>query len=100
FGLWRFYNTRAQLQTARELGDTLLRLAHRAQDPAPVVVPHYALGLPSFWLGVFSAARLHLEAGITHYTPEQRRAPAFRMGQDPGAACRIYAGATLLALAD
>jgi predicted ATPase len=98
FGLWRFYNTRAQLQTARELGDTLLRLAHRAQDPALVVVAHYALGLTSFWLGVFSAARLHLEAGITHYTPEQRRAPAFRMGQDPGVACRIYAAATLWAL--
>ena len=25
FGLWRFYNTRAQLHTARELEDTLLR---------------------------------------------------------------------------
>jgi predicted ATPase/class 3 adenylate cyclase len=98
FGLWRYYNTRAQLQTARELGDTLLRLAQCAHDSALLVVAHYALGLTSFWLGAFPAARLHLEAGIARYTPEQRRVPAFRMGQDPGVACRIYAAATLWAL--
>jgi predicted ATPase/class 3 adenylate cyclase len=98
FGLWRFYNTRAQLHTARELGDTLLRLAQRAHDPALSVVAHYALGLTSFWLGALPAARLHLEEGIARYTPDQRRAPAFRMGQDPGVACRIYAAATLWSL--
>jgi predicted ATPase len=98
FGLWRFYNTRAQLHTARELGDTLLRLAQRAHDPALSVVAHYALGLTSFWLGALPAARQHLEAGIACYTPDQRHTPAFRMGQDPGVACRIYAAATLWSL--
>jgi predicted ATPase/class 3 adenylate cyclase len=98
FGLWRFYNTRAQLHTARELGETLLRLAQRVNDPAPAVIAHYALGLTSFWLGALPAARQHLEAGIARYTPDQRRAPAFRMGQDPGVACRIYAAAALWSL--
>jgi predicted ATPase/class 3 adenylate cyclase len=95
FGLWRFYNTRAQLHTARELGEALLRLAQPAHDPALSVLAHYALGLTSFWLGALPAARLHLEDGIARYTPDQRRTPAFRMGQDPGVACRIYAAATL-----
>jgi predicted ATPase len=54
--------------------------------------------LTSFWLGALPAARLHLEEGIARYTPDQRRAPAFRMGQDPGVACRIYAAATLWSL--
>jgi predicted ATPase len=98
FGLWRFYNTRAQLHTARELGETLLRLAQRAHDPALSVVAHYALGLTSFWLGALPAARMYLEEGIARYTPDQRHAPAFRMGQDPGVACRIYAAATLWSL--
>jgi predicted ATPase len=98
FGLWRFYNTRAQLHTARELGETLLRLAQRVPDPALAVVAHYALGLTSFWLGALPAARLHLEEGIARYRPDQRRAPSFRMGQDPGVACRIYAAATLWSL--
>jgi predicted ATPase len=44
FGLWRFYVARPQLHTARELGETLLRLAQRADDPALAVIAHYALG--------------------------------------------------------
>ena len=34
FGLWKFYNARPQFHTARELGETLLRLTQRANDPA------------------------------------------------------------------
>ena len=41
------------------------------------------------------AARTHLEEGIAHYTPDQRRAPAFRTGQDPGVACRAFVALTL-----
>ena len=44
FGLFRFYVVRAQLHTARELGETLLRLAQQADDPALAVVAHYAVG--------------------------------------------------------
>src|SRR6266545_5012071 len=91
FGLWRFYLVRAQLHTARELGDTLLRLAQQAHDPALAVVAHYALGATWLFLGALPAARQHLEAGIARYTPDQRRAPAFRLGQDPGVACRTFA---------
>jgi predicted ATPase len=97
-GLWRYYNTRAQLHTAREIGDTLLRLAQQAHDPALAVVAHYALGSTYFWLGALPAARQHLEEGIARYTPDQRRAPVFRMGQDPGVACRGHAALTLWVL--
>jgi predicted ATPase len=51
-----------------------------------------------FYLGGLPAARQHLEAGIARYTPDQRRAPAFRMGPDPGVVCRAYAARTLWAL--
>ena len=44
YGLWRFYLGRSQLHTAREIGETLLRLAQRAHDPALAVIAHYALG--------------------------------------------------------
>jgi predicted ATPase len=90
FGLWRYYVTRSQFQTARELGDTLLRLAQHADDPALAVIAHSALGATWLWLGALPAARLHIEASIAHYTPEQRRAPVFRMGFDPGVAGRTY----------
>jgi class 3 adenylate cyclase/predicted ATPase len=95
FGLWRVYLARAQLHTARELGDTLLRQAQGGHDPACAVLAHYTLGVTWFWLGALPTARQHLEDGIAHYTPDQRRAPVFRMGQDPGVSCRAYAAQTL-----
>ena len=95
FGLWRFYVVRAQFHTARELGETLLRLAQRADDPALAVIAHYALGFTWFCLGALPAARQHLEEGSAHYTPDQRRAPVFRMSHDPGVACRCWAAMTL-----
>jgi predicted ATPase len=95
FGLWRYYVVRPQYQTAREIGETLLRLAQSAHDPSLAVIAHYALGYTWCCLGVLPAARTHLEEGITHYTSDQRRAPIFRMGQDPGVVCRAYAARTL-----
>jgi predicted ATPase len=95
FGLWRFYVTRPQLHTARELGETLLRLAQRTHDPALTVITHYALGFTWCCLGALPAARQHLEAGIVRYTPDQRRALVFRIGLDPGVGCRAYAAWTL-----
>jgi len=94
-GLWRFYAVRPQLYTARELGDTLLRSAQRAEDPVLAVIAHYALGVTWFFLGAFPVARPHLEAGIALYTSDQHRAPVFRMGQDPGVSCRSYAALIL-----
>jgi tetratricopeptide (TPR) repeat protein len=91
----RFYVARPQLHTARELGETLLRLAKRAHDPTLAVIAHYALGVTWFYLGALPAARLHLEEGIAHYTPDQRHVLVFRSGQDPGVACRIAAARTL-----
>jgi predicted ATPase len=95
FGLWRFYVARPQFQTAQELGGTLLRLAQHADDPALSVIAHYALWMTGFWLGALPAARQHLEESIACYTPDQRRAMVFRIGQDPGVACRAYTAALL-----
>src|SRR5262249_6370023 len=95
YGLLRFYFARARLHTARELGDTLLRLAQCAHDPALFVVAHYALGFTWFYLGALPAARSHLEEGITRYTPDQRHVLMFRMGHDPGVFYQLYAAMTL-----
>jgi predicted ATPase/DNA-binding winged helix-turn-helix (wHTH) protein len=95
FGLWQFSITRSQLHTSQELGETLLRLAQHTRDPALAVVAHHVLGTTWLFLGALPAARLHLEEGIAHYTPDQRRAPMFQIGQDPGVACRAITAMTL-----
>jgi TOMM system kinase/cyclase fusion protein len=95
FGLWRFYLVRSQFQTARELGEILLRLAQGTDDPPLAVIAHYARGWTWCCLGALPAARQHLEEGSARYTPDQRHAPVFRMGHDPGVACRDFAAMTL-----
>jgi DNA-binding winged helix-turn-helix (wHTH) protein/predicted ATPase len=65
--LWRlsgFYLTRAELQTARELGEQLLGLAHRAQDPTLLPAVHLVVGQPLFFLGELALAHAHLEQSI------------------------------------
>jgi predicted ATPase len=83
------------LHTARELGETLLRVTQRAHAHALAVIAHYALGSTWLWLGDLPTARQHLEEGIALYTPDQRRALVFRMGQEPGVGCRANATTTL-----
>ena len=95
FGLWRFYLLRPQLHTAGEFADTLLRLARGADDHTLAVLAHYALGAVRFCLGAWPAARMHLEEARARYTSDQRSTPAFRMGVDPGVACRMFAAMAL-----
>jgi class 3 adenylate cyclase/predicted ATPase len=95
YGLWRYYLVRPQLHMTRELGETLLRLAQHANDPALSVVAHHALGTTWLNLGALPAARQHLEEGIARYTPDQRRAAMFRMGPNPGVCCRVHTARTL-----
>jgi predicted ATPase len=98
YGLWRFYLGQAQFHKVREIGETLLRLTQRTDDPTHAVVAHLALGITSFCLGVLPAARQHLEEGIARYTPDQHHAPLFRLGHDPGVNCRGWAAMTLWVL--
>src|SRR4029434_2710931 len=69
FGLWRFYLGRAQLHTTREIGDTLLHLAHRAHDSALAVAAHYALGITWYFLGAFPVARPTPQGGVPPSDP-------------------------------
>ena len=76
-------------------GDTVLRLAQRTPDPTLAVIARYALGATWLGPGALPAARAHQEEGIARYTPDQRRAPAFRIGHDLGVGCRVGGGVTL-----
>src|SRR5439155_16449258 len=55
-GLLKFYLTRAELQTAHELAEQLLRLAQQVQDPILVMTAHMALGVTLFYRGALVAA--------------------------------------------
>jgi class 3 adenylate cyclase/predicted ATPase len=98
-GLWNFYLLRSELQTARELGEQLLTLAQRAQDPVLFLEAHNVLGSTFFWLGDLPLARTHLEQGIALYDPHQHHSLVFGSGgADRGVGCLTHLAWTLWSL--
>ena len=87
-GLVSFYQVRARLQTARELGEQLLHLCQRAEDPLLHVQAHYGHGVTLFDLAEFDSSAAHLTHTLTLYTPQQHIAHvSLYGGYDPGVAC-------------
>jgi predicted ATPase len=94
-GLFRFYFVRADFQTARALGEQILRLAQQTRDPTIFLVAHSLLGPRLLSLGEFFTAREHLEKGIALYDPRQHRFMASLYGDDPGVTCHCFAAMSL-----
>jgi TOMM system kinase/cyclase fusion protein len=97
-GLWRFYQVRAEHQTARELAEQCFSLAQRVHDPTLLLEAHFALGVSLLWLGEVVPARTHLEQGIALYDPQEHRALAPRAGIDLAVWCLSHAAQALWAL--
>jgi predicted ATPase/DNA-binding winged helix-turn-helix (wHTH) protein len=91
YGLWSFHLTRAELHTARALGEQLFRLAEASQDATLLLQAHQVLGITFFFQGEFVAAHEHLQQALTLYDPYQHRPLAFLYGHDPGVVCLGYA---------
>jgi predicted ATPase len=95
WGLRLFYVARAELDTAYELGQQLLRLAQRTHDATFLLEAHRALGDTLFYLGELDRAQAHLDQGTTLYNLREHRAHTFLYGQDPGVACLSYGALAL-----
>ena len=95
YGLWIFHLVRAELPTAYEAAEQLLRLGQNTQDPALIMEGHHGLGQISYFMGKFAAAREHVEQAIALYDSRQSSSPAIRPVQDPGVMCRGYAAWSL-----
>jgi tetratricopeptide (TPR) repeat protein len=64
---------RAELQTARELGEQCLTLAPHLHEPALLLRAYYSLGVTLLYLGELVPARAHLEQGIALSAEGPRR---------------------------
>jgi len=74
-GLWRYYNARCSMHT-RESSAKRAALGATCDDPALTVVAPPCPRVYVVLTWCVAAARQHLEEGIAHYTPDQRRTPA------------------------
>jgi predicted ATPase/class 3 adenylate cyclase len=84
WGLAYFYTLRSQCRTAQEVGEQLLSLAQRAQDPLLRQQAHHALAGALLHLGELSAAQAHLQQGLALYDPQQHHVQVLRLGMDLG----------------
>jgi predicted ATPase len=89
------YLYRGELDMALRLDEDLLRLSSQRNDSAGLVLGHYSSGRDLFFVGKFTSARSHLEAGLALYNPISHRALGERVGLYPSSA---YLGIDLFCL--
>jgi DNA-binding SARP family transcriptional activator len=78
---------RGDLSRAYQLGEQLLELGAREDEPMVRVEGNYVLGVTSFWLGEFAASRDQLERAIADYAPDEAPAHIALYSQDPQIVC-------------
>jgi len=94
FGQRTVHHVGGEFLVARELGEQLLSLAQREQDPALLIEAYRALGSALFHLGELGAAQEHLEQSLTLYDA-QRHHSHFVYGMEPGVFGLFYAAEVL-----
>jgi len=94
-GLSVFYTLRADLKTAREIGEELLRLAQRLPYPGLAMRGHCAMEVTFMHAGEFTLTMEHFEKALSLYDSEQHQNDPFRYVQKPGIAMRCFAAWTL-----
>jgi serine/threonine protein kinase/predicted ATPase len=96
WGLWRFYRSRADFQTARQLADELLTLTLEVGDPSLILQGHHAKWTTFIYLGEFEDALNHIEEGLALYSPQQHHSDASLFsGHDLGVCAHTMASYAL-----
>jgi adenylate cyclase len=99
WGLWRYYRSRADFQTARDLADELLILTQEVGDPALILQGHHAQWTTLIYLGELREALIHIEKGVALYSPKEHHADASLFsGHDLGVCAHTMASYALWAL--
>ena len=93
-GLQRFYRSRTELKTARELGEQLLTLAQSIKAPAFLLEAYCEQGTNLWHAGEFASALTHLEQGIVHYDLQKHHSHTLSYWH-PAVLCFSSAGRSL-----
>jgi predicted ATPase len=94
-GLCIFYFMRAELKTARELGEQYLSLAQKLQDPGALAAAHHVLGDTLYILGEVASALAHQEQVLALYNPQKHNPQVSGGVVDLRVPCLYYAALAL-----
>ena len=96
WGLANYYQARAQLDIAKQLGERLVASTDARDDLRAQVWAHLQLGATHFWRGEYGGALDHLERAVARYDPG---GSWFLPGApDPWVAAQAYRGLVLWTL--
>jgi predicted ATPase len=96
WGLHIIHMSRDEEMMARRLGDELLALAKRLQNPAQLLQAHHALWTTFVFGGDFVTALAHADAGKALYRPEVHHSDAALYGAHDAGVCADVLAATAL----
>ncbi|HSI75964.1 MAG TPA: hypothetical protein VK957_08710, partial [Lunatimonas sp.] len=77
------------------IGEQILSLAKKNNDPGMLMEGKYVLGVINFWLGNFTTARSDLELAITFNEPDQQNLHTFPFTQNAQVICLSRLALTL-----
>ncbi len=89
-GLVMFYLARAELETAHELCNRLLRLSEGERDSSARLVAHEHMAILLYFKGDPAAALSHFERAFVLYDPIAHRSLGLRYGNDLGVFTRCF----------
>jgi len=92
WGLWYFALSRAEFGRAQALGEHLLHMGQRVQDPIVLLAGHTTTGGSLLLQGELAQTHPHLDQAVSLYDPQQHRTLAFLYGMDYGMLSHAYLG--------
>jgi class 3 adenylate cyclase/predicted ATPase len=95
YGLWAFYNVRAEYRTAYAFAEQLLSLAESQHDTTFLLEAHWMLGASLYQLGELTSARAHWEQSLALYNFQEHRSLAYVYGLDDGVTSRSWTALVL-----
>jgi adenylate cyclase len=94
-GVYRFSLIRSELRTAQEIAAQMLHFGETYRLALAMQTGHLGLGITSFGLGEFRAAREHLSQALNLYDASMRSTLATAFGDDPAVVCLSHTAMTL-----
>ncbi|MEM9492557.1 MAG: protein kinase, partial [Myxococcota bacterium] len=90
WGLWIYYQVKADYPQAEKMGERLLDLAERSGVSDIAMGAHQALGATRFWRGRVAAAQSHFEYALASYDADQHGHLVYLFGQDARVFCLAF----------
>jgi predicted ATPase len=98
YGQSRYYTFRAEPDLAMRLDEELLRLSHRRNDLAGLVMGHLSSGRSLLVAGRFAPSRSHLEEALALYDPFSHGSLVHQTGSHPMVSALAFLGIVLFCL--